>query len=518
MNMSIRDARVRGCGLLMVAVSVHVACGAGGGAAGGSVVGTAGVPTLEERADFKDLPARWAGVMDLFGVPGMAVGIVKDGRVYAAQAWGVRDGKGHAPDLDTKFYIASITKTMTATAVVTLAAEGTLSLDDAAVKHLPRFALPGGAASGETGDITIRDLLSHRKGVNCGQAVLLDAYTGEITDDRFFGLLARYGERGNAPRYTNTHFTLLGRVIENATGNAWQKSLETLVLGPVGMTRTSGFVSARDANSAAPMRRTEKGFEEVTPWKTDATMHAAGGLDSTARDMMRWIQVHVNDGAIDGKQVFKPGVLASMTRVETRLDKPQGQLRIVEGFGLAWQVGTYKGTPMASHSGGYEGASAYVAMLPEKKSGFVVLMNASGAARGLADVIAIDVLERLVESKDGTSVYDAYVERAKKEAFRPATPTRVIRGEAITPRLRAAVGAYTNELFGTLTLEVGKDAAGERWGARLGALPLDVTAAESGFAVPQGSDLGPATGEIGDNMVTVKQARLGDLVFTRTTK
>lgn len=506
MSMSIRNAGVRGCGLAVVVACVHAACGA--------------VPTLAERDDLKDLPSRWAGVMDVFGVPGMAVGIVKDGRVYAAQAWGVRDAKGNAADLDTKFYIASITKTFTATAVVALAAEGKLSLDDAAVKYLPRFVLPGGAASGETGDITIRDLLSHRKGVNCGPAVLLDAYTGEITDERFFGLLARYGERGNAPRYTNTHFTLLGRVIEKMTGTAWQKSLETLVLGPVGMTRTSGFVSARDGNSAAPMRRMEKGFEEVTPWKTDATMHAAGGLDSTARDMMRWIQVHVNDGEIEGKRVFKPGVLASMTKVEARLDKPQGQLRIVEGFGLAWQVGTYKGAAMASHSGGYEGASAYVAMLPEKKCGFVVLMNAAGAARGLADVIAIDVLERLVESKDGTSVYDGYVTRAKQEKPQPAPEAEVIRGEAITARLRAAAGRYTNALFGTLTLEVGKDAAGERWGARLGALPLDVKAAESGLAIPENSDLGPATVVIGENAetMTVKHARMGELVFTRMKK
>lgn len=509
MSAKIRNAGVCDRGLSMVAVCLHAACGAVAGAG----VGSPGVATLAERDDLRDLPARWAGVMDLFGVPGMVIGIVKDGEMYACQAWGVRDARGNPPDLDTKFYIASITKVMTATAVVKLAADGKLSLDDAATAHLPRFALP----NAETGDITIRDLLSHRKGVNGGPAVLLDAYSGEITDDRFFGLLARYGERGEL-RYTNTHFTLLGRVIEKMTDTPWQQSLETLVLGPVGMTRTSGYISARDANSAAPMRRTEIGYEEVTPWKTDATMHAAGGLDSTARDMMRWIQVHVNDGTIDSKPVFKPGVLASMTKVEARFDKPRGQLRILEGFGLAWQVGSYKGAPMVSHSGGYEGACAYVAILPAQKAGMVILMNASGAARGLADVIAVDVLERLVDSKDGTSVYDAYVERVKKEGFRPATPTRVIRGEAITPRLRAAVGAFTNELLGTLTLELTKDASGERWGARLGALPLDVVAAESGFAVPEGSDLGPATGEIGDNMVTVKQARLGDLVFTRTTR
>lgn len=471
------------------------------------------VPTIESREDLRDLPARWAGVMETFGVPGMAIGVVKDGKVYAAQTWGVRDAKGNAPDLDTKFYIASITKTFTATTVAGLAASGKLKFDDAAEKYLPRFKLPSGSAS----DITIMDLLSHRKGVNCGVAVLLDAYTGEITDDRYYGLLARFGEKSGKVAYTNVHFTLLGRVIERVTGQPWRVHLEQGVLRPAGMTRTSGFIIARDPNSATPMLRIQGGYKEITPWKTDATMHAAGGLDSTARDMMRWIELHVNDGTVEGTQVFPAGVLAPMTRVEAKLDKPQGQLRIMNGFGMAWQVGTYKGTTLASHGGGYAGTNAYVAILPEKKAGFVLLMNAGVAARGLSDVIAIDLLERLTDSKDGTSVLDPYVAMAKKQGIEPEPRAATIAGDAVTPRLRSALGSYTNELVGTLTLETREGGVG----LRVGAHAMDVESTEGGFAIPKDTLLGPSMAKIeSDNpaALTLKHPTFGELVFTRVKK
>jgi len=475
------------------------------------------VPTLAEREDLKDLPARWQGVMENFDVPGLAVGVVKGGKVYAIQAWGQRDPGGAAVDADTKFYIASITKTFTATAIQKLVSEGKIALSDAVVKYLPKFKLsePADAAP----KITIQDLLCHAPGIDCGPAVLLDAYTGEITDDRYFALLAKFGKASGTVDYSNIHYTLLGRVIEVVTGKPWREYLRDEILKPSGMTRTSGFISDRDSNSAIPMRRPGTKWEQISPWKTDETMHAAGGMDSTASDLVRWICLNLNDGKAEGKQVLKPGVAPAMLIERGTMKEPNGSLRIMTGFGDAWNLGTYKGHAIASHGGGYTGASAYVLMLPKDNAGFVVLMNSSGLARGLGDTIAIDLLERLTGEMSGADIYAGTLKQAK------TMKERGLPREGVFGRLKAKdfpgdaaawMGTYTNADFGTLTVLEGRDGVE----IRLGNSPLDVSANDGGFAVGRASVMEGSKGEFvmlggKPNAIGIQDEQVGTVIFSK---
>ena len=148
-------------------------------------------PRLDDAPGFEGMRERWAGVMDEFDVPGLAVAIVRDGRIVALETFGVRapdapGAKAAAPTPETMFYIASITKTYLATAICALADDGLLALGDPVVDHLPRFALAGGSVPAAD-EITIRDLLCHAPGIGEGSPiVMLDAYTGEITEDRYY--------------------------------------------------------------------------------------------------------------------------------------------------------------------------------------------------------------------------------------------------------------------------------------------------------------------------------------------
>ncbi|MEM6571368.1 MAG: serine hydrolase domain-containing protein, partial [Planctomycetota bacterium] len=231
---------------------------------------------LAEDEELAPLAALWADRMDTFDVPGAAVAVVRDGEVFV-HAMGVRDADGRlAVDAHTMFYIASITKTFTAMAACALVEDGLVELDDPVAELLPRFDLPDGHEEIEE-SATLRDLLSHRWGINSGPVVLLDAYTGEITDERYWHWLAR-GSVAGRPVYTNVNFTLAGQIVEEAAGKDWRDWLQTRVLEPAGMTRTTGYASRLygDPNSAVPMERGADGFVPTAQRKTDRTMHAAG--------------------------------------------------------------------------------------------------------------------------------------------------------------------------------------------------------------------------------------------------
>jgi len=431
----------------------------------------------------KDLRERWASQMDEFNVPGMAVAIVKDGRLLPIETLGVRGPAGAhvsgAVTPDTMFYLASITKTYLATAVCALADDGKLSLDDPVRKYLPRFKLAI-APDESAAKIRVRDLLSHGAGLVDGQPiVVLDAFTGEITDDRYYKWLNLMRLRG-ATAYSNVHFTLLGRVVEAVSGQTWREYLDTRVLKPAGLARTTGYASRLygDADCALPMERIDGGWRVCRQRKTDNTMHAAGGLGATARDAARYLMLHLNDGTIDGKRIISAGRAKEMRTLQSPLEQKQGSIRVIEGFGLGWQVGSFHGTLLCSHGGGYAGTATYYAMLPEKKCAFAVLMNAGGSAMGLLDVVAVDILDRLIDDDDRVDVLNTYRKRLTEQKPRMAAQLARRQAEMSKPLTLsqpavAYSGSFKSADLGTLKVA----AKGESLKVALGECELDVAPA-----------------------------------------
>ncbi len=439
-------------------------------------------PGLDEAPAFKGMAARWSGLMDEFDVPGMAIVIVKDGDILGLETFGVRspagpDGGGGASTPDTIYYIASITKTYLATAICALADEGKLSLDDPVKKHLPRLSMKRKGA-----EITIRDLLSHQAGIgNGGEIVALDAFTGEITEDRYYWWLAKLKPSGSV-EYSNVHFTLLGRIIEAVTGKSWREYLAERVFEPAGLKRTTGYASRMygDPECAMPMERVGETWRVCELRKTDRTMHAAGGLGTSATDAARWLLLHLNDGEIGGKRLISAKRAREMRQLQSRLKKKEGSIRIMEGFGLGWQVGTFHGTPLCSHGGGYAGTSAYYAILPEQHCGFAILMNSGGAAKGLQDVIAVDILDRLIEGDARVDVLKVYQKELGEQKKRFAAQMAKRKAEMSKPfKLSGPVGAYGGRYecaqLGTISIAP----EGDRLGVMMGECKLDVAAAGS---------------------------------------
>jgi CubicO group peptidase (beta-lactamase class C family) len=422
------------------------------------VVGSAGNVRAESAAPPKELAGlgeRWESAMRDIGVPGMAVVVVRGNDVIYTEALGLRDPEKELPVTpDTMFYIASCTKSYTAMGLLTLVEDGKVDLDGPVKKHLPRLELSDAAL---TAALTSRDLLSHAKGIDSDPIVTLDAYTGEITEDRFYYWLRQAGIKGSF-QYSNVHYTLAGRLIEAVTGKPWRDYLEERIFKPAGMLRTTGYASRMygDSDCAIPSAMKDGKFVLAATRKTDKVMHAAGGLGASIHDLGRWLRVNLNGGEIDGKRIVSRETIVQMQTTQVR-GESRSRLagRTREGYGLGWFAGAYQGRRVLDHGGGYEGTSASVSFLPVERIGVAVVANAGGP---LPELVAIDVYNRLlgIDAPDALpSVREQAAQRRareKDESSKPGPNPTVGEGLSLAPQ--AYVGTYVNPDWGTLVIQL----------------------------------------------------------------
>jgi CubicO group peptidase (beta-lactamase class C family) len=213
-----------------------------------------------------------------------------------------------------------------------------------------------------------------------------------------------------------------------------------------------------------------RGLVRAENVKVDATMHAAGGLGTSAADLARWLCLHLGDGAVGDARLLSAAGAREMRREQAAYPKAQGSLRIRTGRGLAWETGTFMGRPFLTHGGGYEGASAYAAMLPDQKCGFVILMNSGGPATGLSDVIAIDLLNRLTGENVAPDLLKQYLDRvrsrrAEAEHGAMEAPSTELPATAVTGAPDAYTGDFVSRDWGTFHVLRQGDALRVRWGA-----------------------------------------------------
>jgi CubicO group peptidase (beta-lactamase class C family) len=178
--------------------------------------------------------------MRTFDVPGIAIAVVKDGKVVAAQGFGVRKlGEPAKVDGQTLFEIASNSKAFTAAALAMLVDEGKLSWDDRVTKHLPDFQMYDAYV---THEMTVRDLLTHRSGLGLGAGDLLWWPSTGFTADEIIEKL-RYIRPAtsfrNSYAYDNLLYIVAGKIVAQKSGKSWGDTVRERILKPVGMNATT---------------------------------------------------------------------------------------------------------------------------------------------------------------------------------------------------------------------------------------------------------------------------------------
>ena len=343
-----------------------------------------GLHVLTAQVSQKELDAYVQSVQKEFEVPGIALAIVKDGKVVIARGYGVRKlGEAAKVDDQTLFGIASNTKAFTATALGILVEEGKLEWDAPVVRYLPWFQLSDPYV---TREITIRDLLVHRSGLGLGAGDLLwwPASTYDRKEIakrlRFLPLVKSFR---TAYAYDNVLYLIAGEVIETVSGLSWEDFIAKRILAKVGMTDSK--VRHSDATGGGNVAATHASIDghvrPIDPFASDNT-NPAGGINASARDMAKWMMVQLDSGRVsDGTRLFSPPTTVQLWSMVTPIPigNPPPELTALRanfnGYALGFGVRDYHGYKLVQHTGGLPGYVSKVAMIPELKLGVAVLTN-----------------------------------------------------------------------------------------------------------------------------------------------
>jgi CubicO group peptidase (beta-lactamase class C family) len=391
-----------------------------------------------------------------WGVPGIAVAVVRDGKVVTTKGYGVRRlGSSEAVDENTMFDVASLSKSFTAAAVATLVDEGKMSWDDPVRRYLPQVEF---ADAYRTANVTIRDLLAHRVGVETGNwmARITGYSTGEVL--RRVRFLRERVPFRTEMFYSNIGYTAAGEAAAAAAKMPYNDLVRTRLIEPLGMRDTTvGVEHTLAANHASPHAMIA-GVQQPIRNKKNMSINPAGAVNSTAKDMTRWLLFSLGDGTWEGKRIISAEAMNEMhspqilTATTPQMRAARG-VRFFAAYGFGWQVMDLHGHKMLWHSGNADGMPVYMAILPDERIGVLVMTN-SWEAGTLHGALAARILDTLLGEKEPRDW--------AKEAFQPNRPAPSepprIAGTKPSRPLEAYAGTYVDRVVGdiTITADAGK--------------------------------------------------------------
>ena len=409
-----------------------------------------------------DFDAYVARVLQTFKVPGAAVAIVKDGRVVIARGYGVKKLGAPAPVTSrTRFGIASNTKLFTATALGILVEEGKIEWDAPVIRYLPGFAMYDPWV---TREITVRDLLVHRSGLGLGAGDLL-WWPASTYDRKEVVRRLRYIKPATSFRsayaYDNVLYQVAGELVEAVTGQTWEQFMSSRVLAKVGMTQSN--VSHSDMSGpdiATPHAEVEGTVRPIAPFTGEST-NPAGGINSTAEDMAKWMIVQLDSGRLgDGSRLYPATTTRQLWRIVTPLvaNPPPPALSWTganfRGYALGVNVTEYQGRKMLTHTGGLPGYVSQVTMIPELRLGVAVLTNQeSGSAFQSITLRALDAYLG-VPPHDYPAIFASFDREALARAQRIESEASAKRDSASGPSLPVATyaGSYNDPWYGDIAI------------------------------------------------------------------
>jgi beta-lactamase class C len=313
---------------------------------------------------------------------GLAVAVVKDGKVALMRTYGVTEAGGSQPVTpDTVFRLASLSKGFAGTLAALEEHEGKLDLSAKALAYAPQLKLRSQA---DTQAVTLENVLTHSVGLPpYAYDNLLES--GTAPKD----ILAKYGsvkptcKPGACFTYQNTTFNIIADAIAKVTGRSFEQELEARILNPLGMTTAS--LGRRElmstGNWARPHRRAGEGWASTPVTEPYYKVPAAGGMNASITDMTKWLSAQMGNRT----DVLPLGVLNEAHR--GRIDTPPESARqrslktpvTKTSYGLGWRNYTYAGHRLITHAGSVEGFIAQIGWLPDQNAGIVVLSNTRGS-------------------------------------------------------------------------------------------------------------------------------------------
>ncbi len=302
-------------------------------------------------------------------VPGLALAITQGDEVLYAKGYGA-DGHGRPVTTQTQFFIASVSKSFTALAVMQLVEAGKIDLDAPVQKYLPEFTL---ADPNVASQITIRHLLNHTSGLSepgFPDMVLPQPQTiaERVTSLRSARPAARPGTEYH---YFSPNYGILARVVEVVSGQTFSQYMQDHVFTPLAMSNTRSVVTSAEGKLAdGPLAKGHLvifGVPVAYP-EADGYLGGSGGVISTAEDMAHYLIAQTNGGQFQGRQLVSPTSLDLMHTPPAEINST---------YAMGWTESKINGRRMLEHNGVLSTYSADVILLPEENVGIALLYNVS---------------------------------------------------------------------------------------------------------------------------------------------
>jgi CubicO group peptidase (beta-lactamase class C family) len=413
------------------------------------------------KKEIKELNKYYEDAREDWEVPGLAVGIIKDGEVILAEGYGQQDVRKDSPvNSKTMFPIASNTKAFTSAALAILVDEGKISWNDKVTDYIPWFRLYDPYVSE---NMTVRDLLCHRSGLATFSGDLL--WYGTDYDREEIIRRARYLEPVYGFReqfgYSNIMYLTAGEIIPVVTGNSWDDFIEKNFINKLGMERTTTTTTdlPKFSNVATPHTDFEGEVIAIEYLNWD-NIAPAGAIISCVDDVLKWLDLQLNHGIYQGDTIFTEQRSKEMWSQNTVLDVSSFAEENYPGmffrsYGLGWGLSNYKGRMVVSHSGGYDGMISYTCMVPEENLGFVILTNKNSS---LYNPLVYKTLDEFLggEEKDWSRFILGLVEDGEERQEEAEEKRKDSRVRRTSPSLdiEEYTGTYGGELYGNATVEL----------------------------------------------------------------
>ncbi|MEQ1781536.1 MAG: serine hydrolase domain-containing protein [Hyphomonadaceae bacterium] len=343
---------------------------------------TASAQLTKEAQALRNFSAELDGASTAPDFVGLAVAVVKQGKIVMMRTYGVREAGGtDKVTPDTVFRIASLSKGFASTLAVLEQSEGKLDLQTHVTSLLPEFKLkrPADAAR-----VTFEDVLSHRTGLPpYAYDNMLEAGTPTSQILTAYGKVRQTCAPGECFTYQNVAFNMITALIEKATGKSYATELRNRIIDPLDMKTASVGMQDLMANNnwARPHKRVGDGWVSVPVTDYYYKVPAAGGVNASITDLSKWLIAQMG---------YRPDVLPKAVLDEAhrkRISTPPETARQRSlktpvkdtSYALGWRTYNYAGNTLYTHSGSVEGYIAQIAWLPAQDAGIVVLSNTRGS-------------------------------------------------------------------------------------------------------------------------------------------
>jgi CubicO group peptidase (beta-lactamase class C family) len=386
-------------------------------------------------------------------IPGMAIGIIQNDSIIFLKGFGFRDVDKKLPVTpQTLFGIASITKTFTAATVGILYDEGKLGWNEPIINYLPDFRLYDEYA---TFHANIRDLLSHRTGLSSYSDLMVDVWPHEREEIyRRLQYLKPSLSFREWSQYSNVSFVIAGAIVGKLSGDTWENFVEKRLFKPLGMTHSNFDQQIKNADDFSYSYEYENGQFVKLPFWVRPASNPAGGINSSAAEMVNWLKLHLDNGQFDNRQIISP---TSLTVIKNPLIlnfySEEKQWPPTEFASMGWDHQFYSGYHLLSKRG-IAGFSGYISFMPQEKIGIILLANRDVGLE-LTHYLTYYIYDQLLDLHEFS--WDKLIddERLKYEVS-PETSSKKpqARAEKMSYPREKYIGSYEHDAYGKAVVSV----------------------------------------------------------------